>query len=189
MATTGRVLLVGKRARVLDHLADALRRQGLHVREETDLERVRTHIDGSTVDVLAVGRAVTGARRESIVAALRAKNPALRVVEGFAPITALLVAQVEEALTAPGTEERIVSSAWIDPGDDHVMVTLRRPVRVTVVLHRLDKLYRTHEHTVHDGPLDRGRHFLPLKRRNRASGGERFLVVRADGQTTVHKVS
>ena len=73
---TGRVLLLGRRPRVLDQLADALRREGLQVRQETDLDAAGTRIDGSTVDVVVLGRGVTGARRKAIVNALRAKNPA-----------------------------------------------------------------------------------------------------------------
>ncbi len=187
MATTGRVLLLGKRARVLDQLAAALRQEGLTVRQETDLDGVRTGFDGSTVDVVALGRAVTGATRDAIVDALRAKNPALRVVDGLAPITPLLVAQVQEALTAPPQETRIVSAAWLDPADRGVLLTLRRPANVTVDLHRLDALYRAHQEHVHEGKLDRGRHILPTK--GRKSYGERFLVIRADAQTTVHPVS
>jgi hypothetical protein len=185
--TTGRVLLLGKRARVLDQLAAALRQEGLTVRQETNLDGVRTGFDGSTVDVVALGRAVTGARREAIVNALRAKNPALRVVDGLAPITPLLVAQVKEALTAPSQEARIVSAAWIDPGDWGVLLTLRRAANVTVDLHRLDALYRAHQEHVHDGKLDRGRHVLRTK--GRATHGEQFLVIRADDQTTVHRVA
>lgn len=186
MATTGRVLLVGKRARVLDHLADALRAEGFHVREETDLQRVRTHVDGSTVDVLALGRAVTGARREALVAALRQKNPALRVVDGLAPITPLLVAQVQEALTTPGAGSRIVEAVGVEVADRSVAISLRRAANVTVVYHRLDALYRAHEQQLHSGPLSRGNHWFPV--RGSVTRGERFVVVRADGQTTVHQL-
>ncbi|HEY9376802.1 MAG TPA: hypothetical protein VIQ02_06880 [Jiangellaceae bacterium] len=187
MAATGRVLLVGKRVRVLDQLAAALRAEGLHVRQESELDRVATRVDGSTVDVVALGRAVTGARREAIVNALRARNPALRVVDGLAPITPLLVAQIQEALTAPPGESRIVASAAVDSGDRGVLLTLRRAANVTVDLHRLDALYRAHREHVHDGPLDRGRHVLHTK--GRAIHGEQFLVVRADEQVTVHPLA
>jgi hypothetical protein len=186
VATTGRVLLVGKRERVLDRLADALRAEGLQVREETDFDRVRTNVDGSTVDVLALGRAVTGARRERLIAALRARNPALRVVDGLAPITPLLVAQVQEALTTPGIDSRIVAAAGVEIADRSVAISLRRAADVTVVYHRLDALYRAYEQPLHSGPLGRGNHWFPVK--GTVTRGERFLVVRADGQTTVHQL-
>jgi len=180
-------LLVGKHARVLDRLADALRREGLHVRQETELDRAGTSLDGGTVDVVALGRAVTGARRQTIISALRASNPSLRVVDGLAPITPLLVAQIQEALGADSKEQGIVSAVGIDHADLRVSLTLRRPANVTVDLYRLDYLYRAHEERVHSGPLDRGHHLLPT--RSRVTAGERFLVIRADDQTTVHPVA
>jgi hypothetical protein len=186
VAVTPRVLLVGKRARVLDRLADALRQEGMHVREDTDFDHARTHVDGSTVDVIALGRAVPGGRREPLVSALKAQNPALKVVDGLAPITPLLVAQVKEALTDPGPDSRLVTAAGLLPGDDRVVITLRRPATVSIILHRLDTLYRAHEQRIHDGPLGRGRHtFLT---RSRSTRGERFLVVRANDQTSVHAI-
>jgi hypothetical protein len=187
VATTGRVLLVGKRARVLNQLAEALRREGFQVRQETELDRVASHVDASAVDVVALGRGVTGARREKIVKTLRARNPSLRVVDGLAPITPLLVAQIQEAVSTPSPESRIVSAAGIESGDRRVSVTLRRAANVTVDLHRLDPLYRAHEERVHTGPLNPGRHILSRKRR--VTAGERFLVIRADGQTTVHPIA
>jgi hypothetical protein len=186
VAPTGRVLLVGKRARVLDRLADALRREGLHVRQETE-DRAGSLAGGDTVDVVALGRAVTGTRRDTIVRELRARNPSLRVVDSLAPITPLLVAQIHEALTVPSREPAIIISAGVDPSDRSVLLKLRRSANVTVDLYRLDLLYRAHEEHVHSGRLDRGSHVLPTK--GRVTAGERFLVVRADDQTTVHPVA
>jgi hypothetical protein len=187
VATTGRVLLVGKRARALNRLAEALRREGLQVRQETEPDKVGSHVDASMVDVVALGRALTPARRETIVKTLRARNPSVRVVEGLAPITPLLLAQIQEALNTPARESRIVSAAGIEHGDRRVSLMLRRPANVTVDLHRLDPLYRAHEERVYSGQLDSGRHNLRIK--GRVTAGERFLVVRADGQTTVHAVA
>lgn len=181
----GRVLLVGKRARVLDHLADALTRLGLSVREETDFDRAR-RIDGQTVDVLAVGRAVRPAQRDELYRALRARNPRLQLVQGLAPITPLLVAQVEEALTTPGRDSRVVGGAQLEIPYQRIVVTMRRAAEATVLMHRLDLMYRAHETRVHRGPLAKGRNFLPIRGRNMR--GERYIVVRAAGQTSVHPV-
>jgi hypothetical protein len=181
----GRVLLVGKRARVLDHLANALTRLGLSVREETDLDRARK-IDGVTVDVLAVGRAIKPAQRDELYRALRARNPRLQLVQGLAPITPLLVAQVEEALTTSSRDVRVVGGAHLEVPYQRIVVVMRRAVDATVVMHRLDLMYRAHETIIHRGPLARGRNFLPIKGRHLR--GERYLVVRAAGQTSVHPV-
>jgi hypothetical protein len=182
----GRVLLVGKRARILDHLADALTRLGLHVREETDINRARSQIDGATVDVLAVGRTIKPAHRDELFRTLRAKNPKLRLVEGMAPITPLIVAQIEEALTTPSRDARAVGSAYLEIPNRRIVVTMRKAAESVVVMHRLDLLYRAHEMNVHQGPLARGRNYLPV--RGKYQRGERYIVVRAAGQTSVHPV-
>lgn len=180
---SGRVLLVGKRQRVLDEVAAELARLGLHVREETDLAQA-AELDGSSFDVLAIGRAITGSKRTELVSRLRSVNPRLKVVEGLAPIPPVLVAQVEEALTSPGPDAGVVGNASLETVNSRVVVTLRRACETRVVLHRLDMLYRAHEIEVHDGPLVRGKNFLPVG--GRITHGERFVVVRARGETTVH---
>jgi hypothetical protein len=182
----GRVLLVGKRARILDHLADSLTRMGLHVREETDVDRARMQIDGATIDVLAVGRAIKPAKRDELYQTLKAKNPRLQLVQGLAPITPLLVAQIEEALTSPSRDARVVGSAHMEISNERVVVSMRRAAEAVVVLHRLDMLYRAHEVEIHRGPLVRGRNFLPISGRH--VRGERYLVVRAAGETSVHPI-
>lgn len=183
---SGSVLLVFQRARVMDEVADALRRKGLQVREETDPRRARAGVDGATVDVLAVGRSVKPDMRNELVRTLRARNPALQVVNALAPITGLLVAQVEEALTLPEGASRIVADAALEIVNSRVVVTLRRAADTAVDLYRLDMLYRAHELRVHDGPLVSGRNYLHVG--GRYGRGDRFLVVRADGQTSVHVV-
>lgn len=180
---SGRVLLVGKRQRVLDEVAADLARLGLHVREETDLEQAAA-LDGSNFEVMAVGRAITGTKRTELVSRLRAVNPRIKVVEGLAPIAPVLVAQVEEALTSPGRDASVVGNASLETVNSRVVVTLRRACEAQVVLHRLDMFYRAHETEVHSGPLVRGKNFLPVG--GRITHGERFLVVRAKGETTVH---
>lgn len=180
---SGRVLLVGKRQRVLDEVAAELSRLGLYVHEETDVAQAAA-LDGSNYEVLAVGRAISGSKRTELISRLRALNPRLKVVEGLAPITPVLVAQVEEALTSPGRDASVVGSVSLETVNSRVVITLRRACETQVVLHRLDMFYRAHEIEVHRGPLVRGKNYLPVD--GRITHGERFLVVRAKGETTVH---
>lgn len=188
---TVRVLLVGKRARILDELGRALRDEGLSVREETDVDRARQSIGqgagGAAVDVLALGRAVNAAKRDDLVMTMRAANPRVKIVDGMAPIAPLLIAQIHEALDTPPPGARIVEGAVYEPSDNRFVVALRRPATVEVTLHRLDPLYRAIEIEIYRGPLGRGRQHLPILRR--IGRGELFLVVRADSETTVHKLN
>jgi hypothetical protein len=184
IGTPARVLLVGKRVRVLDELGRALRQAGMVVREETDVDRVQAGVDGASVDIVALGRTFSPAKRDRLVSALRMQNPSLRVVQGLAPIPSLVVAQVQEAVTAPNRDDRIVGAAAHERGDNSIVLILRRPAHVDVTLLRLDPVYRVHHLDVYTGPLDKGKQRLPLGRR--IGRGERFLVVQADGEVTVH---
>lgn len=184
IGTPARVLIVGKRVRVLDELGNALRQVGMVVREETDVERIRSDVNGATIDILALGRTFGASKRDLIVSSLRAQNPTLRVVEGLAPIPMLMAAQVQEVITAPNRDTRIVGAAAYERGGNSIVLILRRRARAHVTLFRLDPLYRVHEADVFTGSLDRGRQVLPLGRR--VGRGERFLAVEADGETTVH---
>src|SRR5690606_23810157 len=98
----------GKRMRVLDELGRSLQHLGMQVIQETDLERAKTSIDAASIDVLALGRAVRGGKREDLVTALKAQNPRLKVVDGLAPIPPLMVAQIQEAVNSPAKAARIV---------------------------------------------------------------------------------
>lgn len=181
-----RVLLVGKRMRALNELGRSLQHLGMEVLQETDLVRARTSIDGAAVDVVALGRAVRGAKREDLVTALKAQNPRLKVVDGLAPIPALLVAQIQEAVNAPAKSARIVSSAIYEQGINRVVLMMRRSAEVSVVLHRLDPLYRIYQMPIFSGRLGDGRQHIPIGRK--VGRGERYLVVRADQETSVHQI-
>ncbi len=184
--TPARVLLVGKRVRVLDELRAALRAAGMTVHAETDFDRLTTAIDGTSVDILTIGRKFSGSRSERVISALRAQNPDLRVVQALAPIPELVVAQVQEAATTPPPDVRIVGAAAYERGDNSIVLILRRTANIDVSLYRLDPMYRVHRLDAFTGPLSGGRQRLPLGRR--VGRGERFLVVRADGETTVHQL-
>ncbi|NED99633.1 hypothetical protein [Phytoactinopolyspora halotolerans] len=180
-----RVLLLGKRARVLDELGRTLTHLGMDVIQETDLDRASS-IDATTVDVLALGRAVRGAKRETVVTALKDQNPALKVVDGLAPIPPLIVAQIQEAISIPSGGQKIVASAMYEQVNNRVVLMMTRPAEVGVMMHRLDPLYRMHQTPIFAGRLGSGRQNLPIGRK--VGRGERYLVVRADQETSVHQI-
>lgn len=174
-----RVLLVGKRERVLDEAGELLGNAGLQVHIETDIETVKSTYDGANLDLLAVGRAIRRAKREDLVTALRLQKPTLKVVDGFAPIVPILVAQVHEALL---DDIPVVGDAAFEDANNRVVLVINRHADVSVTLYRLDPLHRAHEVPVYVGPLDRGTHNLPLLKQL-SSRGERFLVVKSEEQS------
>lgn len=168
---------------MLEEVARALRQVGISARTATRLETAL--MPAAVPDIVALGRAINVAKRERIIAAIRGQNPDLRVVDGMAPITALLVAQVQEAITASDPAARLVQRAMFESAGNRVVLELNRAAAVEVMVHRLDPLYRAYELPVFQGPLGPGRHNLPIA--GRVGRGERFVVVNGDGQTTVRR--
>ncbi len=171
---------------MLEELGRSLQHLGMDVAQETDLARARDVVDASEVDVVALGRAVRGNKREELVVALRAQNPRLKVVDGLAPIPALLVAQVQEAVGTPSAGERVVASAFYEQGINRVVLLMRKSAEVGIILHRLDSLYRVHQTPIFSGRLGEGRQNIPIGRK--IGRGERYLVVSADHEVSVHQV-
>jgi len=171
-----RVLLIGKRAAVLTRLQAALRDIGI----EADLTRDVSGADRGELRqyaAVAFDRAVGEEDRSRMKEAFRAANPNVVYVDGFAPITPLLVAQFEEALDRrPKTERKIAAVARANA---RIEIELRAPVRVQVTVYRLTRLYRTRTARLLDEQLQSGRRRVELPARL-AGAREAFAVVRAE---------
>lgn len=184
MQAGARVLLVGKRMRALEHLGSQLRQRGMIVREQTDTRDVRLLPESTGYDVAVISRGMRRSAVERLVATLKRMNPSVRVVHALAPLVPVIVAQVEQAVSTPDPSKRITADATFEIANSRVVLVLRETTHVEVGLHRLDALYRAQHIPVYAGELTRGRHNLPIVRR--VGAGERYVVVRAGDETTVH---
>jgi hypothetical protein len=176
-----RVLLIGKRAAVLTRLQAALREIGI----EADLTQDTRNAERDQLRkyaAVAFGRAVGESDRARMRDAFRAASPDVRFVDGLAPITALLVAQFEQALDRRPEDDRRLRSATVSDGQ--LELELRAEAQVRVTLYRLTRLYRTRTDVVLDERLQPGTHKVGLGRRL-ARTKEVFAVVRADDEVQV----
>lgn len=178
-----RVLLIGKRAAVLTRLRTALSRIGIPADIAADLAGIPNADPNADADqlaayrVVAFGRAVRTADRERTLETLRQHNAEVVAVDGLAPVTDLLVAQIEEALqTRPAGQRRIATCAVVG---DRLELDVRHRTHLAVTAHTLSRLYRSKPHELLDESVAAGPLSLPLPetttRVRRA-----FLVVRAD---------
>lgn len=184
MQAGARVLLVGRRLRSLELLGGLLRDRGMTVREQTDTHNIRLLPESSGYDVVVISRGMRRSAVERLVTALKGMNPAVHVVHALTPLMPVIVAQVEQAVLTPEASARIAAEAMFEIANSRVVLILREPAVVEVGLHRLDAVYRAQHIPVYAGDLSRGRHNLPIVRR--VGPGERYVVVRADGETSVH---
>ncbi|WP_156722078.1 oxidoreductase [Streptomyces apocyni] len=175
-AARRRVLLIGARAAVLAKLAGALRIIGIGAEIVQDASGIPPE-ELSTYGAVAFGRAVTDAQRDTVRAAFDRAGVEVAYVNGLAPITPLLVAQIEDALDRSPSARRRLTRLVAASGTVEVEVTSTCRVRLTA--YRLDILYRTHTHDLFDDVLTPGTHHIALTAK--ATKGQSFIVARATG--------
>jgi hypothetical protein len=173
---TDRVLLVGKRAAVLTRLQAALRDVGIEA-DLTQEVRNADHAQLRPYAAVAFGRAVSEADRSRMKDVFRAANPDVVYVDGLAPITALLVAQFEEALDRRPETARKLRSVVAARG--RIELEVRAQAAVQATAYRLTRLYRTRTTQLLDGELPVGPKTIALPM-SLARAREAFAVVRAD---------
>ncbi|MFP3992733.1 oxidoreductase [Streptomyces sp. E11-3] len=175
-----RVLLIGARAAVLAKLAAALRIIGIGAEVVQDASGIPPE-ELSTYGAVAFGRAVTEAQRDTVRAAFDRAGVEVAYVSGLAPITPLLVAQIEHALDRSPVEQRRLTGLTATSGAAEIEVTSTCRVRLTA--YRLDLLYRTHTHDLFDEVLTPGTHHIPLDAR--ATRGQSYVVARTTDSVLV----
>ncbi|MFD9791017.1 oxidoreductase [Streptomyces sp. NPDC059070] len=171
-----RVLLIGARAAVLGRLAAALRSIGIGADIAHDVTRASPD-ELTTYGAVAFGRAVPDAERAAVRAAFARARAHPAYVTGLAPITPLLVAQLEQALDRTPFAQRRLLELGANP--EEALLTVGATCRVRLTAYRLDRLHRLHTREVLDTVLDPGRHRVPLDAR--LMRGESFLVARTTG--------
>ncbi|MFK8905842.1 oxidoreductase [Streptomyces sp. YS-3] len=171
-----RVLLIGARAAVLGRLAAALRLIGIGA----DITDGVTDVTGEELrayGAVVFGRAVTEAERAATRAAFTRARAHPVYVTGLAPITPLLVAQVEQALDRTPLAQRRLT--YLSASPDEARLAVGATCRVRLTAYRLDRLRRVHAQEILDAVLDPGPHRIPLD--ERALRADAFLVARTTG--------
>ncbi|KPI19911.1 hypothetical protein OK074_7713 [Actinobacteria bacterium OK074] len=179
-----RVLLIGARAAVLGKLAAALRTIGIGADIAHDVSDVAAdELHG--YDAVAFGRGVDERERAAVRASFARAGADPAYVEGLAPITPLLVAQIQHALERRPAGPRRLTGLTATGTEALVEVAVTCRVRVTG--YRLDRLSRTHTHEAFDGVLEPGRHRIALD--PKAARGASFAVARTTGSVLVTTVT
>jgi hypothetical protein len=170
-----RVLAVGHSRRVLSNLTRALTEAGFDAQWTTDAAAASQRFQPHSVDLVAFGRGVSSADRSRLRSDFLQGNPAVLFVDGLAPITPLLIAQVQAAFSSQPQQARVLEH--LASSDGHLTIAIRDDCDVEVTVYRLDRLYRTHTATPLAQRITRGSHAIPLGHQS-TGRGLRFAVVR-----------
>ena len=89
------ILLIGKRAKILNDVAGRLRSLGHQVILTNDLDMAHlTSIDVTPINAVVFGRALTAEQKTALTKLYRQANPSLSFIEGWAPIPELITSQI-----------------------------------------------------------------------------------------------
>ncbi len=174
------ILLIGKRAQILDQLKILLENEHMNVILTSDLENLTT-IDASTIDVVMFGRALSSEQQEALQAVYQKKNPTLQCISGLAPIPQLLAAQVKSAATHKDSHQPTNASRSGDSKAIEVSITNIAQLNVTVWW--LTVFYHAKSQVVVDSTYEPGNYVidLPKKLQNKRS----WIVVSVGESTYV----
>jgi hypothetical protein len=153
------VLLIGKRARVLDELAEIITGLGHMVKRSEDLDGLE-RMDIAEVDVVAFGRALTDTQITELETTYRQKNPRMIFVRGLVPIPPLLAIQISAALNA--RQPVSAKPPTFDRQNHTVTVVLDRQLPVRVTVWWLSIFYREKSKVVIDELLQPGTHTIVM---------------------------
>jgi hypothetical protein len=174
-----RVLSIGARRRVLEALSEALRREGFSAvwsDRYADVPYLIREFEASAFDVIAFGRGVSPENRRRLKEVFLGQNPDVNFVEGFAPITNLLVDQIKCAFMPDHVMPVVVRR----DSTGGLVVESRERCRLRIKHYRLNWLFQTRESMLADQPIEGGTYRFPVKR----SGGRRFIVAEQDDIVT-----
>lgn len=126
------VLLIGKRARILNDVANRLRAAGWTVTLTNNLDmQYLLSVDVSQLSVVAFGRALTKEQKETLTRHYKRQNGSIVVVEGLAPIPELISYQILAAAN-PITGQGIAEAKLATEG----------PVKLRIKAFRLNWLHQ-----------------------------------------------
>lgn len=180
MMNQKRVLLIGKRQNVLTKLATALTKEGFAVQWTSDIERADKVFGARNFDMIAFGRGVTPDQKAHFRAFFSGQNPAIRFVDGLAPIIPLLVDQIKQAFVElPPDEQRLTGFTYETTGGLKLHFALKEICEVNIKLYYLDFFFRTHPYKLVSAKLPPGSHTIATGKKP-GRFGRNFLVVQAN---------
>jgi len=172
-----RVLSIGARKRVLEKFSRALERKGysaMWTHNHRDVQRVLETYPPIDVDVIAFGRGVDNLHKKQFKAEFSKQNPAIKYVEGLAPITDLLVDQIALTQSGKSVEHHLKIA------DRQIQISTNVPSRVTVVHYRLNFFYQSSKRILFNHAATHGMTFINYRKMS----GRNFIVISINNLVT-----
>ena len=165
---------------VLTSLASALEKESFIVAVTSLVEQADQDFSGTQFDLVAFGRGVDQPTSARLRASFSAQNPAIRFVDGLAPVTALLVKQIKLALSDEGVQEKkLVDFEYQRIGPFQVRIVLTEACQLTIDLYQLDAVHNTQKKTLISQYITAGAHTFQFDDFPDLTSTVNFLVAEA----------
>lgn len=176
-----RILLIGRNPAILASLASALTEEGFVVKTTNRVEQASQDFNAADFTVIAFGRGVDGATNAALRASFLEQNPAIRFVDGLAPVIPLLVKQIKLALSdKQGTEQMLTDFSYEDTYPPCIHITAASPCQLSIDLYQLDAVHHTQQKTLVSEFIIVGNHTFPMENWPDIKSTLNFLVAEAD---------
>lgn len=175
-----RILLIGKSKRILKKLAQALTIEGFDCVWVNKITEMSKYFSNGSYDLVAFGRGILRFDKEHLKGAFLKQNPTILFIDGLAPITELLVAQIKNtfALRA-GMTSGFDLSSFVETAQGLKMnFKVTEPTNISIDLFRINALHYVKRETLPLGKAQRGHHEImitPLSTIKKETG---FIVVK-----------
>lgn len=171
-----KILIIGKSKQVLSELSSALIGEGFKVDTTSDLANLKT-IDVANFDIIAFGRALSDRQKDELEVIYNKQNPNLSFVRGLAPITPLLVAQVEAAITDK-KPDKLLSGVAYNRGQNQLVLNAAAKTNVSIRAWWLTWLFRAKNQSITKQSLVPGQQTIDVP--VELAGKKSFLVLELD---------
>jgi hypothetical protein len=175
------VLLVGRSRKVLRKLSTALAEDGIRSTcDQTAAEALR-HLAARPFDLIAFGREVSARDKKRIRESALQRDPGVIFVNGLAPVTGLLVAQVKTAFwkkEIPDLGFHLLPFENTPYGLKMHFEVIAKQHGLQVDLYHINFFYRVTRETLPLGEVGRGQHFVMLVSSLFGRKRPQFIVVR-----------
>lgn len=177
------ILLIGRNPTVLTSLAEALTNNGFTVKKTNKVEQAGQDFGGADFDLIAFGRGIDEATNTQLKTSFSAQNPDVLFADGLAPITSLLVQQIEQTLAGNLVHEKMLATFTCQQADcTRLLVTVTAACQLTIDLYQLDAVHNTQQKTLVSTFVTAGNHTFSITIPSVTDATIKFLVAQADNR-------
>lgn len=172
-----KILLIGRNPNVLASLADALTHEGLVVKTTNLVERASQDFDAAEFDLIAFGRGVDEQTNSLLKADFIAQKSSILFVDGLAPITTLLVRQIQLALADRPLAKKVITEFSCQQHERlTIHITVLTDCQLLVDLYQLDAVHHTRQETLVSTFVVAGNHSFSVDLQVDGTSTINFLV-------------